>query len=532
MIDRLRTIPGPLRALAAVACGIAAGLAFAPVGWWPLVFVGVAGLTLVVAAAKRVAGVAALGLCFGLGLSATTLNWMRAIFVEAMIAIVIAVALFYIVLALALRLARRSPAWPLIGAGCWTVLEFTISRWPFDGFGWVRLGFAMVDSPLAGGYPLVGVAGVSFLTALCGQALAWVADDGWRRLLPAAGVLVGALALCGAGFLVPVGQEIPAPGGDSARERVTVGWVQGGAPGGGVYGLGPPRTITKNETAGTKELAAQVAAREQPQPDFVVWPEEGTDLDPGADAETLAMVQESLAAIGAPILIGSVLNGPGPDERRTSSQWWAPGQGATATYIKRGIVPFGEWVPYRDFLLPLVPALVYVGAQSVPGTQPGVLDVALPDGRALKLGVLVCFDVAFDEYAYDTAKHGAQVVVVQSSNAMYQGTGQIEQQFAMTRVRAAELRRDILVVTTSGVSGYIAPNGTVAWRAAESKTAVGVQTMPLRLGITPATWLAQPVELALVVLTLVGLVVAAFRRLGGTIKEGRKPAKSRKGRDA
>ncbi len=87
------------------------------------------------------------------------------------------------------------------------------------------------------------------------------------------------------------------------------------------------------------------------------------------------------------------------------------------------------------------------------------MPVTLPDGRTTTLGIMVCYDLVYDDFAYDTVTHGGQVIVVQSSNAMYQGTGQIEQQFAITRARAMELRREILVVTTSGVSGLINADG-------------------------------------------------------------------------
>src|SRR5699024_2716556 len=113
----------------------------------------------------------------------------------------------------------------------------------------------------------------------------------------------------------------------------------------------------------------------------------------------------------------------------------------------------------RELFLPLIPQLRYVGAQSVPGTQAGVLPATLRDGRTAMLGVLICFDVAFDDVVYDLPGNDAQIIVVQSSNAMYQGSSQIEQQFAITRARAAELRREVLVVTTSGISGVIDPSG-------------------------------------------------------------------------
>ena len=58
-------------------------------------------------------------------------------------------------------------------------------------------------------------------------------------------------------------------------------------------------------------------------------------------------------------------------------------------------MPFGEWIPFRDQLLPLVPILEQVGAQSVPGTKPGVLRSRL-DGRIITVGDMICFELAYD----------------------------------------------------------------------------------------------------------------------------------------
>ena len=113
-----------------------------------------------------------------------------------------------------------------------------------------------------------------------------------------------------------------------------------------------------------------------------------------------------------------------------------------------------------DQLLPLVPILKEVGAQSVPGTRPGVLDVSAA-GRSLKVGDVICFELAYDKTVYDVVRGGAQVMMVQSNNATYGGTGQIEQQFAITRARAMEARREIAVATTNSVSGFIDRDGRV-----------------------------------------------------------------------
>ena len=543
VIERVAGMHLGLRAGLAIVAGVLTALGFAPFAWWPLLLPGVAGLSLVVLGAARLRQALLLGWCYGLGYLGLGLNWMSAIFVEAMVGLVLVVSVIYVLLAGLIFALRRLPLWPIGVAAAWVAVEALISRWPFDGFGWMRLGYTMTDSPLAGLYPLVGVVGMTFVLALIGQGLLWLTDAAIptprsvgpalppgdpalpsvdpalpsvdpaspsvipakagisrpdrllvrRRLLSVlAGLLVIALG-AGAGALLPPGTP--------TGETTSIGWVQGGAPGGGIYGIGPPRTTTTNHLAETKALFERIAAGAEPAPDFVIWPENGTDLDPHYDAQTAAMIGEALRVAQVPILVGTILSGPGKDERQTASLWLDPAEGELARYIKRGIVPFGEFVPFRDILLPLIPQLRYVGAQSIPGTEPGVIP-ARTATKEFPLGVLVCYDVSFDHIVYDTVRHGGQVLVVQSSNAMYQGTGQIDQQFAITRARAAELRREVLVVTTSGVSGLIRADGSVAFSVSDHGAASGVVELPLRDGVTPAVAVAPTLEFAGVLLAL------------------------------
>ncbi len=162
----------------------------------------------------------------------------------------------------------------------------------------------------------------------------------------------------------------------------------------------------------------------------------------------------------------------------------------------------------------------FVGPQSVPGNDPGVLEVERPEGT-VNLGVLICFDLVYDDFNYDLPRDGAQVVLTQSSNAMFQGTGQIEQQFAITRLRALELRREMLVATTSGVSGLVNADGSVAFTAPLHNGASGVVELPVRTGSTPATWLALPLQLALVLGTAIVLVGLWVHRCRARIQRAR-----------
>lgn len=499
--------PGPLRrgllawapvGLAAIG-GVATGAGYAPIELWPATLIGVAALTVSVKASRPGWLLVAAGAAFGLGLTSSTLTWMAMITPGAAAGLIAVVSAWYVLLAVLLRLSATSPCWPLLSAGAWVLVEYAASTVPFGGFGWLRLGFAMLDSPLAGVLPLAGVGGLGFATALAANLLVWLGvNPGTRRAL----VATGGVALL---FVTAMaGGNIELPGSGNA---IRVAWVQGGAPGGGVFGLGPAGSTTSRHAAETRVLAGKIANAELPQPDVVLWPENATDTDPNGDDQTRELITSASGTINAPVLVGGILDGPGPDNRRTASELWASDGALGPTYVKRSIVPFGEWIPYRDVLLPLFPELRYVGKQSVPGERPGVLPVRVRSGRTVTLGTLLCFDVAFDPVVYDLPTNGAQVIVVQSSNAMYQGSAQVPQQFAITRARAAELRREIVVATTSGISGVIDTRGKVLV-ATGSGAASGVQTVALRSGITPAAVIAVPLQQAVSASTVMWLLLS------------------------
>lgn len=515
VIDRLVRRPLLARVIGTVVAGVALGLSWEPYGWWPLSFVAVSALTLLVrdARPRRAFG---LGYLFSVVALVLSLGWIRVLGWPIAAALICFESLFLALLTMGLStVQRRLRWWPLWAACLWTLCEFIYSRFPFGGFGWTRLAYGAVDGPLAGWFPVVGTAGVSFLVALSAQGLAWLVLrwPGARphprasRLRSIAPVAVGLVLLQVAGGVLQFTDPVV---GASQQGTVRVAIVQGNVPGKGIEAMGRMRAVTDNHLAETRRLAERVRAGEVPQPDFVLWPENSTDIDPTADPVTEATVQAAVEAIGVPIFVGAVTNGPGPDERQTTGMWWDPVQGPTASYHKRNLVPFGEWIPFRDQLIPVIPMLELVGRQGVPGTDPGVLQVRLADGRQLAVGDLICFELAYDGTVNDVITHGAQVVVVQSNNATYGGTGQIEQQFAITRARAMETRREISVATTNSVSGHIDRHGRVTERTEEFTAASSVVTMPLRQGSTIAVLLGRWVDLGLSMAGLGALLVAVL----------------------
>jgi len=490
--------------------GLALGLSWQPYGWWPLLLVAIPAFTLVVRerSPRQAFG---LGYLFGLAMLTVAISWLHVLGVWVAAALIVFEALFFGLLGVGISLVGRRRLWPLAAACCWSLIEFAYARIPFGGFGWTRIAYAAVDTPLAGLFPIVGVAGVSFVVALIGQLVAWVVvavrvGRPVRRRVFAAVAVAVSLVLLGAGLRNF--QVEPLAG---RQGSVQVGIVQGNVPGRGIEALGRARSVTNNHLSQTIDLMAKARLGQVPEPDFLLWPENSTDIDPTRDPITRLTVQGAAEIAGRPILVGAVTNGPGADERQTTALWWDPDRGVLATYHKRNLVPFGEWIPFRAQLLPLVPLLAQVGAQSIPGTEPGVLDVTVAD-RAIKVGDVICFELAYDRTVYQTVTSGAQVLVVQSNNATYGGTGQIEQQFAITRARAMESRREIAVATTNSVSGFIDRDGRVVQRTAEFTAADLVAQMPLRTSLTPAVVLAPWLERALALAGLLACVLGGLAR--------------------
>ena len=156
------------------------GLSWQPFGWWPLLAVSIPAFTLTVRhqPPRRAFG---LGYLFGLALLAVAVSWLHVLGVWVAVMLIVFEALFFGLLGLLLSVLSRLRWWPVAAAAAWVLVEYAYGRVPFGGFGWIRLAYAAVDTPLAGFLPVVGVAGLSFVVALMAQLIAWCAHALWSR---------------------------------------------------------------------------------------------------------------------------------------------------------------------------------------------------------------------------------------------------------------------------------------------------------------------------------------------------------------
>jgi apolipoprotein N-acyltransferase len=513
------------RGLLALLSGLAAACAFEPVGWSYLVLPAVAGLTLA-CRGLRLRAAFVVGLVFGLAFMLALLPWLQVVGVDAWIGLSFLEALFYGVLGVLLALVTRLPAWPLWAAASWVLSELLRSTVPWGGFPWGRLAFTTVDTPLAPAMAWVGAPGTSYLVALLGSGLAWLLlEHRWRRVAPL-GVAAAVVLVAAAPALLPDGLP-PA----SAGPRVRLAAVQGNVPGKGLEAFAERRAVLDNHVRATVALGDRISAGNAQKPAFVLWPENSTDIDPFSDPSVYDEIQTAVDAVGVPVLVGAMVDGPGPHDVRNQGIVWSPATptspgGPGERYSKRHPVPFGEYIPYRDEIAHFFQRLNQIPRDMVPGTRPGVLDLA-----GTRIGDVICFEVAYDSAVHDVidppSGSGGRLLVVQTNNATYMGTGQLDQQFAIARLRAIETSRYVVVAATNGISGIVAPDGSVLQRAPERHTVVMERDVPLRTVITPAirlsSWLEYAISAVAVVAAFIGLIRG--RRRDGT--EPPRPAEAR-----
>lgn len=483
----------PLRVLFAFTSGVALSLAFEPVALPVLIPFAVAGLVLTCRGLRARTGWIP-GLAFGVGFQFVLLYWMRAVGTDAWLALATGEAMFLGVLGSLVAVLTRHRWWPLWVAAAWTTVEVWRSGWPFSGMPWGRLAFAVVDTPVAGALPWIGVVGVSFLLALSGTLLAWTVVARGRERLVAAGALAALVVVS----VIP----LAVPWQPSPESEVTVAAIQGDVPGNGDDILYDFRQVTQNQVDVTTRLAADVAAGREPEPDFVVWPENSTAIDPFRDVQTNSAIWAASEAIGVPILVGAIVDA-GPEHVLNQGIVWDPVTGAGDRYTKRHPVAFGEYIPARAIFTRQFGRLAEIARDMSSGTRKEPLQVA-----GVPVADAICFDVAYDDGLFDQVSRGAQLVTVQTSNATFIHTDQIQQQFAITRLRALETGRWVVVASTNGVTGVIAPDGSVVASAAPRSQAALVERVGLDSSITPAVRIGPWSGWFLVGLTAVALVVA------------------------
>ena len=515
----LRALLPPVLAAGA---GLAVLVAHPPVGWWWMSFLAPALLLAALSVDARAAAVegrgvraARLGALAGVVTFAPMLSWL--ILPAGVVGwglLVLTQTAWMAVLALLLRPALASAWLPLVTAVVWTGIDAWRAVVPLNGFEWGALKFAHVDGswmlPTA---RLVGGRGITFLTVLIGAAAFVVVRSAWRDVREredrsfeqalggsnrAVAVLVGSLLVS---VLATV--EPPAPTGQTLDVLVVQGndirhWEEVGPP-------DTPLAITTN----LRDQTLAAIERDGP-PDLTVWPESSIDRDPTTPrgAALVPLVDEAAAASGR-LLSGASLDGPDPaTERLIAALVFEDGFDEVDRYVKRRLVPFGEFVPFRP-LVDWFPPLEQIPRDAVPGEGPQAVTVA----PGVEAAVIICFETLFGDIVRSNLLAGddpAQVVFSLTNDASFGDSAEPAQHLAQSQLRAVETGRFVVHGALSGASAFVGPDGVPSQVTPLFTQATIRAEVPLVTELTPFLRIGDVLGVATRVAVLVLALVAAL----------------------
>jgi apolipoprotein N-acyltransferase len=482
---------------AALLAGALLPLAYAPFGVYPLAWLSLASFFLLLHALPP--GRALLrGWCFGIGLFGVGVSWVYVSIHYYGNAGVLASAAVALALVLATALYPALFAWSVNRLGpqaggrryllwlpaAWVLVEW-LRGWLFTGFPWLNLGYSQIETPLAGFAPLLGVYGVSWLTALLAGllALAWVERGGLR----------GAGWLAGAGMLLVVGLPL---------ERMQ--WTQ-------VSGAPVQASLLQGNIAqdmkwlpevqmSTVERYAELT-RDSRDSQLIIWPETAIPaFYHQIEEELLPQLQAATERWDADLLIGIPL---------LDLESWQYYNAVMSVgrehrfYHKQHLVPFGEYMPWR----PLLERFLTVLDLAMADFSRGAPDQRLLRGAGHAIGTSICYEVAFGEEIIRTLPEASLLVNV-SNDGWFGDSLAPHQHLEIARMRARETERYLLRATNTGISAIIDDRGRVVQRSAQFEVAVLTGPVLPRSGATPyVRWGNWPVVTGMILLLLL-----AYRR--------------------
>jgi apolipoprotein N-acyltransferase len=518
-------LPRLSRLVLSIAGGLLLCASFPSVNWWWAAVVAAAllGWVLTRPATTPVGGLG-YGFLFGLAFYLPLLPWISSLVgVVPWLALATVCALFPGLFGLFAVVVRGLPGWPVWFALLWVAQEWLKSIGPFGGFPWGAVAFGQAEGPLLPLVQLGGVALLSLAVVLVGfsaTAIGLEIAKWWRsgglggaeakeaKQAPPAVVLPGiciCLVLFGAVLVWP--QVRHAGAGSGGEPTVTVAAVQGNVPRLGLDFNAQRRAVLDNHVEETLRLAEDVRSGVAPQPQFVVWPEDASDVDPLLNPDAAQQIAEAAHAIGAPILVGTILAVPGSTVEYTNTVIvWNPVTGPADRHDKEIVQPFGEYLP-MPWLFKHLSGYADRAGHLVPRQSSGVVQIA-----GVPVGVSTCWEVIFDRAPRKAVLNGAQLLAVPTNNATF-NKRMSEQELAFAKVRAVEHDRYVVVAGTTGISSVVAPDGAELVRTDFFQPAYLDIQVRLKTKLTLATRWGPIVQWVLVVAA--GAVILAGIRHNG-----------------
>jgi len=406
------------------------------------------------------------------------INWVTLVGIDAYIALAVLMSIIYGSFGYLMYKVRNLPL-PFISYGLIFIsMEALTDYFPFGGFPWGKLAYDSADAPWAnlmpyGSSPLV-TAAVLLIAALMIPSLGFLL----QRAFSASLVFVISIAAFNL-YLIDLDQS-----GKKESGKIDLAIIQGSVPRSGLLFNEQKMEVLKYHVKETDNLLEST----EKNYDAILWPENSIDVDPFSNKEAGSLVEDLVIKYKKPLISGAVVQKA--NGLSNSVLLWDPKDGKVIdSYEKNRLVPFGEYIPFRNLIGNYVNRFDLIPQDFVPGTSSKNLRVS-----NTLISPIICFEVAWNNSLIEQIKEGGQLISVHTNNATYAFSDQLEQQFMITRMRAMETGRDIVVTSTTGISAHISRNGDVLWASKEFVPQSKIVSASLYSDITPAVKYASIIE--------------------------------------
>ena len=415
--------------------GLVSSTAFEPFSFWPSAFLGLAGWYFLLIRARLESRVL-ISYLFGLSQLLVVQHW-TGIYVGSLPWLILSICqgIFYIVPGFFVGKSKRYNQFAF--AASFVIVELLLRTVPFTGFGWTRISFTQVDSPLSDLYKLGGVVLVAFFIAAISAS----------RTLITGSILLILVAL--SAFI---------PNSVSSGVNVKIALIQGGVSNLGLDFNAKPMEVFDRHLSQTAKSIKPSDVR------LIIWPENAVDVDINTSPGVANKIIEISTDLRTPILIGGVTKSTAGLRNQSILFNPTPQQ----IYTKRYLTPFGEYIPLRNIATKLSSYANDV-TDFVGGTHEHLFRV-----NGLTFQTLICYELLNDTFRDQIS---GDFLTVQTNNATFGDTAQLDQELNIAKVRAIETGRFIPYVSTTGVTSFIDNDGQIYRKSPKFESATLVDNV-------------------------------------------------------
>lgn len=355
-------------------------------------------------------------------------------------------------------------------ACAFVIVELLLRTVPFTGFGWSRISFTQVDGPLKGLYSSGGVVLVAFFISIISAARSFLY------------VCVTSLIVVSLSFI---------PSIENNGDESNIALIQGGVSKLGLNFNSKPQEVFQ------RHLNQTLKSISKEEVDLIVWPENAVDVDINVNVEVKRQIVDLSSLLSTPVLVGGVTESG--SYLQNQSTLFNPE--ISQIYTKRYLTPFGEYLPLRK-----IASKVSHYANEIVDFKAGSKDTIFKSDYA-SFQTLICYEL-LDDTLRDQIN--SDFLIVQTNNATFGDTAQLDQELQIARVRALETGRFIAYVSTTGTTSFIDNKGEIIAQLPKFISATLTEQIPHVHGKTLTQFIGKYLEY----FAFIYLIFIVYRRRG------------------